>query len=360
MKKVLMYYSSDKKIGGPLTYINTIINSDLKNKYNFVTCYQNEAPNGWNPKMLKRMVEQIKKEKPDIVHVHGAQSEGFYGVLAAKKAGCKNIVMTVHGFAFDDSKCKGFKHFLYKNIVEPYSLRKSSYIYCVCKAAFERDIIRKNKSAKNSGYIYNPVPTLSVSESREDVRSRYGINDGDVVFAISGRLVYDKGFSVLAEAVKLAKAKTEHPFKLMVIGDGVYRKTFSDMMKDEIASGEVILVGQTTRVPDYLNAADAFVFPSFHENFSIALLEACTSSLPCIVSNVGGNAEIVRDGDGGFVINGFDPSDYAEKIAYFVNNKDALASMGARAKAIVDESFSLSLMCQKIDEVYEHVLKGKQ
>ena len=114
MPKVLMYYSYGDRIGGPLTYINTIINSPLKEKYEFVTCYQNQAPGGFDGQMLQRMTEQIKKEKPDIVHVHGAQSEGFYGVLAAKRAGCKCIVMTVHGFAFDDKGCTGIKHFLYK------------------------------------------------------------------------------------------------------------------------------------------------------------------------------------------------------------------------------------------------------
>ena len=356
MPKVLMYYSYDNKIGGPLTCINTIINSSLKEKYTFATCFQNEAPGGWNPKMLCRMVDAIKKEKPDIVHVHGAQSEGFYGVLAAKKAGCKNIVMTVHGFSFDDSSCRGVKNFLYKNIIEPYSLRNSKYVYCVCRAAAERKIVKSNTKAVKHPYIHNPTPILTVDESREQLRQRYGIKEDDTVFCISCRIVPDKGFDVLADAIKYLNSKTDKPFKLVVLGDGYYLPTFAEMMKDEVATGQVILVGRTDKVANYLNASDVFVFPSFHENFSIALLEAGASGLPCIVSNVGGNAEIIDDGKNGFVIDGFEHEKYAEKMLYYLDNKDQIAVMGENAEQKTSTEFSLQNMCKKIDEVYTSVI----
>ena len=356
MPKVLMYYSYGDRIGGPLTYINTIINSPLKEKYNFVTCYQNQAPGGRDGKMLKRMTEQIKKEKPDIVHVHGAQSEGFYGVLAAKRAGCKCIVMTVHGFAFDDKGCTGVKHFLYKNIIEPYSLRRSNKVYCVCEFASKREIIKKNCKKNDCGYIHNTVGELYIEASRQETRSALGIGSEDTVFAISGRLARDKGFPVLEKAIGILNGKTDKPFKLIVIGDGPYRQAFSESMSREIASGQIILVGQTNKVPDYLAASDAFVFPSYHENLSIALLEACKSCLPCIVSNVGGNAEIISNNENGYVIDGFDPEDYTEKMLCFIENKAEMIKMGNKAKHTADTKFSLEEMCRKIDEVYRNGL----
>ena len=359
MPKVLMYYSYGNKIGGPLTYINTIINSSLRDKYTFVTCFQNKAPGGWDAQLLRDMTENIKKEKPDIVHVHGAQSEGFYGVLAAKKAGCKHIVMTVHGFAFDAKNCKGIKHFLYRHIIEPYSLHKSDKVYCVCEFASKRRIIQKNCKKNNCGYIHNTVPELVIKEDRCSVRERCGIDNNDVVFAISGRLTEEKGFPVLEKAIKLLNEKTTIPYKLLVIGDGPYRKIFTENMRKEIDAGQIIFTGHTNRVPDYLAASDVFVFPSYHENLSIALLEACASSLPCIVSNVGGNSEIVSNGENGFVIDGFQPENYAEKMLFYLENKNIIKEMGDRAYNLSKTKFSLTTMCNKIDEVYTYGLNKK-
>ncbi len=357
MPKVLMYYSSDKKIGGPLTYINTVINSELKEKYEFVTCYQNEAPGGWSGKMLKRMVAEIKKEKPDIVHVHGAQSEGFYGALAAKKAGCRNIVMTVHGFAFDDSGCRGIKKFLYKHIIEPLSLRRSKQVYCVCKFASERDIVVKNAKKRNYGYIHNCVPPLTVDEDRDAVRARYGIGKDEFVFCISGRISKDKGFDLLAKAVKKLNAEGKGDFKLLVIGDGPYRAAFAEMMEEEMKAGQILFSGHTNKVANHLAASDAFVFPSYHENLSIALLEACASSLPAVVFNVGGNGEIITDGESGFVLNEFSADDLADRMARLLEDPSLRRAMGEKAKETALTRFSLELMCQKIDEVYQIAMR---
>ena len=84
--KVLMYYTYADRIGGPLTYMKTVMNSPLQEKYRFAALFQNEAPGGLNLPLLRRMTAAIRREKPDIVHVQGAQSEGFYGTLAARLA----------------------------------------------------------------------------------------------------------------------------------------------------------------------------------------------------------------------------------------------------------------------------------
>ena len=130
-------------------------------------------------------------------------------------------------------------------------------------------------------------------------------------------------------------------------------------MRKEIDAGQIIFTGHTNRVPDYLAASDVFVFPSYHENLSIALLEACASSLPCIVSNVGGNSEIVSNGENGFVIDGFQPENYAEKMLFYLENKNIIKEMGDRAYNLSKTKFSLTTMCNKIDEVYTYGLNKK-
>ena len=177
--KVLMYYAFEDMVGGPLVYLRSIMNSELKDKFEFVACFQNAAPGGWDGKLYKRMVEQIRREKPDIVHVHGLQSEGMYGVMAARKAGCKHIVTTVHGFAFDAQRPHSIKYMLYRYFVEPWTLRKSKAVYCVCKYASDRPIMKKHARKHSVGYIHNAVPDMIATRDRATVRGEYGIADED-------------------------------------------------------------------------------------------------------------------------------------------------------------------------------------
>lgn len=349
---VAMYYTYGDKIGGPLTYINTIIGSELSEKIDFHTCYQNKAPGGFDHRLLRDMVRRLRLIKPDIVHVQGAQSEGFYGVLSAKLAGCGNIVLTIHGFAHDDSNCKGVKHFLYKYLVEPLTIRMADKVFCVCKFASQRKIVKCNAGRRNLGYIHNPVPELVVRQKREDIRNAYKISDEDVLFCIASRLTKEKGFDLLADTIKMINNTGIKKFRLLVMGDGDYYQQFYDDLKEEIEKGQVIMIGKTDDVASYLSAADAFVFPSYHENLSIALLEACASGLPCVVGNVGGNAEVILDGKNGYVVDRLCAEEFVQKIALLINNRALLNRMQSFAKMDVQERFSKEKLLCQIQEVY--------
>ena len=358
-KKVLMYYAFEDKIGGPLIYLRSIMNSKLNEEYEFSSCFQNETSGGFSSKLLRRMVKQIKAEAPDIVHVHGLQSEGFYGVLAAKLAGCRCIVTTVHGFAFDGQKKRGLKWFMYRFFVEPITLRLSDKVYCVCKYAEERSIIKRNARRNNCGYIHNAVGELSAERTREQVREQLGITTDETVFVIVGRVSRDKGFDVLGQAVKQLNDSGLTNFRLMVVGDGEYMENFCEYMHDEIDSGQVIIVGQAKRVADFLGAADVFVFPSFHENLPIALLEAGKMGLPCIASCVGGIPEVVRDGETGFLIKDNSACSYKEMMEILMKDVPLRNKMGLRMREDIENRFSMSLMCERIKRVYADVQCGK-
>lgn len=355
-KKVLMYYSYGNMIGGPLTYINTVMNSDLKYKYDFSTCFQNKAPGGIDLKLLKAMAKEIKAQNPDIVHIQGLQAEGFYGVLAARLAGCKNIVTTVHGFAFDSHLISGAKKLIYRYFVEPATIRLSKKIYCVCDYAAKRDIVVKNAKKRNCGVIHNSAAELKAEEPGETIRSRYNIKKDNTVFVISGRVCREKGFAILAEAVKILNEKCGDSYRLFVLGNGDYLQEFCETLKEEIKSNRVIPVGQTDRVADYLNASDVFILPSLHENLPIAVLEAGRFGLPVIASDVGGMPELIKDGESGFLVHGFSPRDFEKKMEFFINNKDSCRKMGSCIKDDFAKRFSLKNMCDKIGEVYEQSL----
>ena len=346
---VVHYFTYPDRIGGPLTYIHTLMDSELNRHYDQKTCFQNKAPHGVNLPLLREMTATLRQMKPHIVHIHGVQSEGFYGVLAARLAGCRHIVMTAHGFVHDAAYCNRIKRFLYQYIIEPLALRWSDRVYCVCDFAARREIITRNTGKNNWGYIHNCVPTMHTTCTREQMRRELGLGAQEQVFAISGRVTREKGFDILEETVRRIE---DENFRLLVIGDGNYRQTFEENMVPQIRSGRVVMVGQTDRVADYLAASDGFIFPTYHENLSIALLEACAAGLPCIVANVGGNPEIVADQQSGYVIDGFAPEDFADRMRRMIDDPQLRGRMGAEAQRDILERFALSRMCRKIEEVY--------
>lgn len=348
-----MYYSFSDKIGGPLTYINTITQSKLKEKYHFVTCFQECAPGGINFRLLAKMVKQIRKENPDVVHVHGLQSEGFYGVLAAKIAGCRYIITTVHGFGFDGNISK-WKKFLYRFVFEPLTLRMSHKVYCVCEYALKRKIITQNCKKNAAEVIYSPAPAMRVENEKDVIKEKHGIKAGDFIFIISSRLVVDKGYDVIADAIKHLNLNGNNKFKFIVLGDGPYKECFEIKLSQEISSKQVILVGETNYVADYLNIADVFVLPSYHENLPLSLIEAGTMGLAAVTSSEGGIPEIIQDGESGFIIDGFNAIDYADKMIFLMQNKEILKKMRDNAKKRVDDLFSMEKFCELLDEVYSN------
>ena len=357
--KVLMYYSFGDSIGGPLTYLRSIMDSELNTRFEFATCFQNMAPGGLKLSLLLRMMRQIKQENADIVHVHGLQSEGFYGVLAAKMAGCRHIVTTVHGFAFDAQRKYGVKWILYRYLVEPLTLRLSDRVYCVCRHGAQRPIITRNTKGNGRGYIHSAIGPLRITQTREALRDQLQIAPQETVFVISGRISKAKGFGILAQAVKLLNQQQAGAFRLMVLGDGEYETTFRAEMAGEIQTGQVIMVGRTDRVADYLNAADICLLPSYHENLPLALLEAGKMGLACIASNVGGVPEIIRDGETGFLVEEQLPCAYARKMEILLSDVVLRQRMQKAIQQDMDERFSMSQMCKKIEEIYVHDRCGK-
>jgi len=357
-KPVIMQHYSSSQIndGGPATGAVMLINSYLKDKYDFILLDQTFAPHGLNIRLLLDFYKKIKKAKPDILHIRGLQSEGLYGVVAGKLAGCKRIVVSVHGIYSDCIGIKGFKKYLFLKIIEPLTLRLADLVYCVCEYATKRQIIVKN--AKHLfGYIHNAAPDYSSLDRevcRNQIRSNYKIGDKDIVITTVSRITEDKGFATLMEAIK--KSENRKNVIYLIVGDGKYLDVLKISLSSEIQKGTVLLLGKSAQVPEILLASDIFVFPSLHENLSNSLLEACAASLPCIVTNVGGNPEVIINNHSGIIIEPNNPAKLSDAIEKLVNSKKLRTLYGMQAQKRMEEYFSKRMIFEKISTAYDSLL----
>lgn len=341
--------------GGPATGYNLLMNSHLKDKYNLVPLIQKDG-SGINLKIVIDLVCQIKKVRPDIIHVRGLQSEGFYGLLAARIAGCKKVIVSVHGTSIDSLMTSRFKRIIYSKIIEPFTLKNASIVYCVCEYAAKRPYIVKN-ATKLYGYIHNVAPDYSNFDSdngKRIMREKLGIGIDEIVVVSIGRISVEKGYDYLVKAIKLLAGKEN--IRFLIVGDGDYLCEIRNRLEIEIKSNKVILLGKRADVRDILFASDIFVFPTLHENLSNALLEACSAGLAVIATNVGGNPEVIQNMDTGILINPSDSVKLAEEILNLSMNSKLREYYGEKAILNVQTNFNQIKIFDQLSQLYDEIL----
>ena len=292
--KVMHYYTYPENAGGPLTYIRNIIVSEYLSDIEFSVCYQGKPASQIKKADIRRIISDIKTFSPDILHVHGVQSEGFIGVYAGKKADVPHILMTVHGLQIDAQNINIIKRMLFKYFIEPYALRNSDAVYCVCDEMARRPYIKKH-SRVLLPTIHNFITDKFLKMLVEDI----GDKSDKTIVATVGRVSYDKGMYELEEVIR---SDTNDNVQYWVIGSGEYEDKMKSNLSPQIKSGKVIFWGQQKEVKAFVAKADIFLFLSHHENLSIALLEAASQKCCCIATNVGGNPEVISTDIDGILI----------------------------------------------------------
>src|SRR5690606_25199521 len=132
---------------------------------------------------------------------------------------------------------------------------------------------------------------------------------------------------------------------------GKEEKKLIKMAKSINCENKLKFLGYRTDVIDLLSSADLFVFPSKREGLSVALMEAMSVGLPCVVSDIRGNRDLIHHGKGGFLVkNHKDYSTYVNKI---LNDPVLMTGMGQYNK-ITSENFTL----EKIVNVYTEIYRG--
>ena len=119
---------------------------------------------------------------------------------------------------------------------------------------------------------------------RKIVRNELGISDDVLIIGHVGRFSIPKNHEFLIHIFKMYHDVNRNS-RLLLVGDGELRNKIIERMKQLKLTNEVIMIGEHTDIADYYQAMDIFVFPSLWEGLGIAVIEAQSSGLPCIVSD---------------------------------------------------------------------------
>lgn len=357
MKKIMLHTIKPERQNGPNSVISRIEASRVKDIYQIRRLVQSILP-GKNLlrtyETIRDMVVQIKTFKPDIVHVTGLQYAGLCATLAAKIAGVECIIIGIHGFAGEALLINPIERWLYNHVVEPLTVQLSDYYYTVCRFSELNPILRSTLERKHLGTIYNTIPPKKLRSSSNRFRHDMDIGEDEIIIAVVGRIVFDKGHSYIIDAWK----NNDFPnTKLLIIGEGPYTQMYKKELGPKIAERKIILSGPRNDVLDILPEVDIFLFATLHENLSMALLEALSEGCAIIATEVGGNSEIIVDKVNGLLIPARSSDSIVKAIELLITDNKLRTRLARNARKI-DPAFSFTKFEENMIALYNKCIAG--
>lgn len=300
---------------------------------------------------LKRL---FKKHQPDIVHLNSSKA-GVVGAIAAKHAGVKKVIYTVHGFVFNEPMPVWKKYFYI--LAEKFSARYKDKLICVSE--FDRQIGIKRKIAKEEKFvtIHNGIENLEFY-GKEEARDKLNLPQDKIIVGTIANFYPTKGLSYLIKAAKTITEKNNNII-FKIIGFGELEKELKKQTKMLNLTNKVDLensIFQEARLSGYkyLKAFDVYCLPSIKEGFPYALLEAMTAGLPIVSTKVGGIPEMIDEASG-ILVEPKNPQALAEAIIKLVGNKNVADACAHQAQEDVKNKFSLDKMVEKTIAVYKAI-----
>lgn len=323
------------------------------------------------------LVRIICKFKPDVVHLNSSKA-GILGTFAGWICRRK-LVYTAHGFVFNEN-LSILIYLFYLWLEKVCSWMRDKVIAVSLydmKSALEKNVVAREKITvvHNGIDIKKRDEILGKVEARGKLKNFMSLqngctaaflvpqtadNEAAIIESPETRIVgtvanfyENKGLKYLIEAAGEVVADMPNAV-FILIGKGELEHKLRKIVKDKRLEDKFFIIGAIPDMYKYFRAFDVFCLPSIKEGLSYTLLEALMAGLPIVSTQVGGNPEIVGDGDNGFLVPPKDKSALAEKIKSILKNKELREKMGGASYQKAGD-FSLERMVRETMEVYENL-----
>ncbi|MBI4713235.1 MAG: glycosyltransferase family 4 protein [Planctomycetes bacterium] len=305
----------------------------------------------------------LRRLRPDIVHTHSAKA-GILGRIAARLAGVKIVIHTVHGLPFHPYQFNLANIFYIA--LERFTALFTTKFITVADAMTEQSLKAKVGSREMYTTIYSAMELdkFRPAVDADSVRKSLGLSEDDKVIGTIARLAKLKGHHYLLKIAEQVISKVSQA-KFLFVGDGNLKEQILKEVKDRGLIGRVIFTGlvEPDRIPSLIEAMDVLVHPSLREGLARALPQALALGKPVISFDIDGAREVVLNGKTGFLI--VPPSNQdetaalknlAESIIYLLQHPDEASKMGKAGQELVQRNFNADYMVERIQKVYKQEL----
>jgi glycosyltransferase involved in cell wall biosynthesis len=283
----------------------------------------------------RELTRLLRDLRADVLLCHGYKAD-LIGRPAARRAGVP-VVAVSRGWTGEDFKVRCYDR------LDRLLLHKMDRVVCVSEgqarkvraAGVPAGRVRVIRNSARADAFRQPDPAV-----RRQIEGLFP-RPGERIVLAAGRLSPDKGFHVLIEAAQ-SVVRADPGARFVVCGDGPSRADLEGQVRAAGLGGGVAFAGFRTDLDLWMPNADLFVLPSFREGLPNVVLEACASAVPVVATDVGGTAEVLLDGQTGYVVPPGDPAALADRIGRLLADPGLRRRMGDAGRALVGEQFTFA------------------
>ena len=242
-------------------------------------------------------------------------------------------------------------------LLDRFSARLSQRIICVSQDSAHKLQEQDGISADKLVVIPNGVNTslFAPGEPNRDLMQELGLVPGMPVVGAIARFSTDKDQTCLVRA--FAKVLERRPdLQLLLVGDGETRSSVEALAVEVGGRDKTVFTGFRSDIADTLRLLDIYVLPTHTEGLSISLLEAMATARPVVASAVGGNVEIIADGENGLLVPESNVDALTTALDSLLANTALAQSLSRAARQTVLDRYSIRAMANQYQDLYESLL----
>ena len=326
---------------------------ELKNKHNLVV---HEIDFGRNPIKLKNFkgYKQLKKlqeeRKFDLVYCQQPVG-GMMGRLIGKKFKIP-VIYTAHGFHFYKG-CPLVNKLVYKP-VEKWLSKYTDILITINEEDYQSALKMKAKKVFKINGIGIDDNKIKVEDfDKVAFKKELGLTETDKVILTVSEINQNKNYITMLQTIKLLVEK-DKSYKFVSCGTGVWEDKIKNYAKDLGIEGNVIFLGYRKDISKIMQTTDVFFHASYREGLTLSVMEAMSFGIPCVVSNVRGNRDLIEDCKGGFVCEPTDAEGFADKLQILFENKEIYKEFSEFNKK-ESEKYTVKKVIEQLQKIYEEV-----
>ena len=311
--------------------------------------------------ILRKLQQEVTRESTGtwphiIVHTHSSKA-GILGRWAARLAGIKLTVHSVHGFSFNDFQPSLVRAFYI--CLERITARITTCFIAVSDANRKEGIESGIFTDNNVSLIRSGIDIgrfQAVTCDRVTMRRTLGVDDHAPLVAMISCFKPQKApldFIRVAKVV-LNEMSDVH---FLLVGDGVLRPAIEKLIGELQIRDKILLAGWRRDIPEIMQCLDLLVLTSLWEGLPRVLPEAMASGIPVVASRVNGSPEAIKDGVNGYLLPPRAITEMAQKVIQLLRDPQKARAMGEQGRELVQE-FDIWKMLKQQEILYANLYKN--